>query len=95
MLDKLTREDFDPLLGRQLPLNIGSHPTQATLAEVRTLNSPSPRAAPFALTFVVPRDAPAGQGTYCLTHPTLGAIELFMVPIGADANGTRYEAIFN
>ena len=95
MLDKLTRADFDPHLNQSLPLNVGSQPTQATLVEVRTLKSPSPRAEPFALTFVVPGDVPAGQGTYCLTHPTLGAIELFMVPVGKDAKGTRYEAIFN
>ncbi len=96
MLDSLKREDFDPYLGTELPLTVAGQPTQALLAEVRTLSSPSPRAAaPFALTFVVPRELPVGQGTHCLVHPTLGALELFMVPIGPEPRGMRYEAIFN
>jgi hypothetical protein len=95
MLDTLTRADFDPHLNQSLPLNVGSLPTQATLVEVRALQSPSPRAEPFALTFVLPPEVPVGQGTFCLTHPKLGAIELFMVPVGKDAKGNRYEAIFN
>jgi hypothetical protein len=34
------------------------------------------------------------QGTYQLTHAQLGELELFIVPIGADAEGVRYEAAF-
>ena len=96
MLDQLRREDFEPLLETELPLQIGTTPTTARLVEVRTLDSPSPRAqAPFALTFVVPDGVEPGQGVHCLTHPTLGAVELFMVPIGRVPGGVRYEAIFN
>jgi hypothetical protein len=34
------------------------------------------------------------QGTYTLSHGELGELELFSVPIGADAEGVRYEAAF-
>ena len=96
MLDQLKREDFDPLLDTELPLQVGSTPTMARLVEVRTLQGPSPRSQPpFALTFVLPDTIESGQGTHCLTHPELGAIELFMVPVGREPGGIRYEAIFN
>jgi len=35
------------------------------------------------------------QGIYRLHHPTHGALDLFMAPIGPDARGMRYEIIFN
>jgi hypothetical protein len=50
----------------------------------------------YALTFRSAgemRHAP--QGTYRLEHDELGVLEIFLVPLGADAVGMRYEAIFN
>ena len=35
------------------------------------------------------------QRIYRLEHEKLGALELFLVPIGPDENGMRFEAIFN
>ena len=35
------------------------------------------------------------QGIYPIAHPSLGAMELFLVPIQGDASGRRYEAVFN
>ena len=32
------------------------------------------------------------QATYVLTHPVLGELPLFIVPIGSDASGVTYEA---
>ncbi len=51
----------------------------------------------YALVFRAPprRAAHAPQGTYRLTHAELGTLEVFLVPIGPDAGGMRYEAIFN
>lgn len=96
MPEPLAREDFEPLIDAELPMQIGATPVQARLVEVRALQSPSPRPTPpFVLTFLVRGDISAAQGTHCLTHPTLGAIEMFMVPVGRDATGTRFEAVFN
>jgi hypothetical protein len=39
--------------------------------------------------------APLPQATYRLEHATLGAMDVFLVPIGQDREGVRYEAIFN
>ena len=35
------------------------------------------------------------QRTYRLEHATLGEFDLFIVPIARDAEGFRYEAVFN
>jgi hypothetical protein len=95
MLDRLRREDFEPLLGQTLPLRIGTDEVSAELVDVRALASPSPRAEPFSFVLRVPGHRPAAQGVYALAHPVHGALELFMVPIARDAHGTRYEVIFN
>ena len=50
--------------------------------------------APFALVFRGPRDAALAQQIHPLEHAELGVLELFLVPIGPDALGLRYEAIF-
>ncbi len=36
-----------------------------------------------------------GQGTFDLEHDQIGSFALFLVPIGPDAEGMRYEAVFN
>jgi hypothetical protein len=49
---------------------------------------------PFRLAFLGPADAILPQRTYRLEHDTLGTLDIFIVPIARDANGTTYEAIF-
>jgi hypothetical protein len=49
----------------------------------------------FSLVFRGPAEVPLPQGTYTVTHAELGRLELFLVPIGADADGLRYEAAFS
>ena len=48
----------------------------------------------FSLVFLGPTSPHLPQGTYLLTHAELGELTLFLVPIGADADGIRYEAAF-
>jgi len=35
------------------------------------------------------------QGSYKLAHPQLSDCELFLVPLGPDATGMRYQAVFS
>lgn len=50
---------------------------------------------PFALHFSSPRrDAYLPQRVYCLENAAAGVFEIFIVPLGPDAHGMRYEAIF-
>jgi hypothetical protein len=50
---------------------------------------------PFSLLFRAPREAVLPQRTYELRHPEMGAFGIFLVPIGPDETGPRYEAVFN
>ena len=49
----------------------------------------------YALTFRGRDRGHVPQATYRLESPDLGDLEVFLVPIGPDAVGMRYEAIFN
>ena len=50
---------------------------------------------PFVLMFAVADPTVRGQGNYELAHPTLGPIDIFLVPVGRDGDGILYEAVFN
>ena len=50
--------------------------------------------APFSLVFRGPSNLPLAQQTFRLEHSGIGAFDLFLVPLGPDAKGMRYEAIF-
>jgi hypothetical protein len=48
----------------------------------------------FTLLFRGPAEPQLAQGTRPLRHARLGALEIFLVPVGRDADGMRYEAVF-
>ncbi|HEX3701816.1 MAG TPA: hypothetical protein VHU82_00705 [Vicinamibacterales bacterium] len=49
---------------------------------------------PFALLFRGPASPRLRQATYAVVHPTLGSLPIFLVPVGEDADGMLYEAVF-
>ena len=49
----------------------------------------------FALGFLGPAERLLPQRMYWFESAGLGRFELFIVPVGRDANGVRYEATFN
>jgi hypothetical protein len=64
------------------------------LAEVRALGTGTGKRTPFSLILRSNGTAYAPQGTYRLEHEQLGALYLFIVPLGPDQHGMRYEVIF-
>ena len=48
----------------------------------------------FSLFFRGPTERALPQGIYRLAHSELGELELFLVPLGPDGEGMRYEAAF-
>ncbi|HZR02424.1 MAG TPA: hypothetical protein VFA81_04525 [Burkholderiales bacterium] len=50
---------------------------------------------PFALLFRGPREPLLAQRIHRLENSELGALDIFLVPIGPDDIGQRYEAVFN
>ena len=49
----------------------------------------------FSLLFLGPADRLLPQGSYAFECEQVGRFDLFIVPIGRDASGVRYEATFN
>lgn len=50
----------------------------------------------FGVAFVSEESGCLPQGTYALTHPSLGGIDVFLVPVGPSREGRmQYEASFN
>jgi hypothetical protein len=54
----------------------------------------SGRRQPFSIVFRGPGDVLLPQRIYRMEHEEIGAFDLFLVPIGPDEKGLRYEAIF-
>ena len=97
MLETFTCEMFTPLLGETFRLDVeGPAPVDLVLTDATELPMASarPGRAPFSLVFRGPPATVYPQATYQLEHPDLGVFELFLVPIGADGEGVRYEAVF-
>jgi hypothetical protein len=94
---ELTASTFEPHAGSEFAVCLGDTelPPIRLVAVARGVpRAGAPRSEPFSLEFVGP--APAlEQRTYQLQHPALGSLEIFVVPVGLDDEGVRYEAIFN
>ena len=70
-------------------------PLDFVLAEVRELAPPTAMRDPFSLLFHGPPAPLVAQGIHHLEHPTMGELDIFVVPIGADQEKILYQAIFN
>lgn len=49
----------------------------------------------FSVFFTGPEDGRLSQRVYSLEHDAMGKFDIFLVPIGHDDQGFRYEAVFN
>ena len=75
-------------------------PVEVELVEARALaaqdtDDGSVRRSPFSLLFRANGASDLPQHTYRLEHAALGDLDLFLVPIGPDAVGMRFEAVFS
>jgi hypothetical protein len=100
MLDKLTVAMFAEQIGKTFRLEReAGPPLDLILAEARDLSirssQPATRREPFSLLFRGPARPILPQHIYALENEALGRLEIFLVPIGADAGAVEYEAIFN
>ena len=99
MPDQLTPATFEPHVGTSFSVQVGDGvEIQMVLDSVQRQapRSHGDRTEPFSLLFSGPPSAPLPQTTYTLKHPELGALAIFLVPIGPDETGRqRYEAVFN
>lgn len=91
-----TRETFAPHVGSTFALQLTDGVLPLELYAVDALpGSPNAPRAAFALRFRTPGvKGHVPQQIHALVHPVLGTLEIFLVPLGADASGMRYEAVF-
>lgn len=97
-LDKVDRATFTPHLGEIFEAVFTDGRLSLTLADARPVGVAVPgnaARAPFALTFHSRPNLRLPQRIYRLEHPTLGALELFLVQTGVDAKSSQFEAVFN
>ena len=100
VLEKLKSADFVPYLHQPFHIHSGSVPPfPAELIEVAELGSAkeqsgSAKRRAFSVVFRGPPKTNLPQAIYTVRHEKMGTLELFLVPIGPDSQGMRYEAIF-
>lgn len=95
MLETLSLAIFSEHLNTMFRVYIDPEKAVAIkLIEARDRGS-IPKQEQFSLLFIGPRDARFGQGMYKIEHDSLGAFELFLVPVAGNAEGPGYEAVFN
>jgi hypothetical protein len=98
-LSTLTQEHFAARMNQVFTIDSGDGARiEAELVEVRPLGETalkSGRRQGFSVLFRGPMEPILPQRVYTLEHPKLGEIQLFLVPIGPDGTGLRYEAVFS
>lgn len=101
MLDKLTATDFTPHVKTAFKVRLND--TEFTTLQLTNVVERSQEFAPpgagrlpFTLTFHGNhRGGYLPQQIWHFDHDVLGPLEIFIVPIGPDSEGMRYEAVFN
>ncbi|HEX6390540.1 MAG TPA: hypothetical protein VFZ89_13865 [Solirubrobacteraceae bacterium] len=102
MLEEFTNQTFDALLGQRFEVvPTHGHPFVMVLAECRRVGDMPPddlgfaiRREPFCLLFYTGRDVVVPQQICRMRNRHLGEFSMFIVPVGPDQRGMRYEAVF-
>jgi hypothetical protein len=97
-LDALTAADFTSRIGQTFRMRLSAEQSlELTLVEVHTHKYAPPAQKRQGFSIVFRSDVPGHvpQATYALAHEEMGALELFLVPVGSREGGMCYEAVFN
>jgi hypothetical protein len=97
MLQDLLPSSFEEHMNTPFHIHFGGEtPLEVVLYEVRQ-HEPhgGPRQQPYSVYFRGPRQVVLPQAIYRVEHEKMRPMEIFLVPIGPDALGMRYEAVFN
>ena len=98
MLEQLTIESFEPHVGSSFWVEYPNG-AKVELRLVRAAKVMESEAAkldrhPFSLFFAGPRSYLIRQQICHITHPDMGALDIFIVPVGQTAETYEYEAVF-
>ena len=96
---ELTQARFAKVLGTAFRVGLtNGHAASIRMAEVKPImpvGVPVVSGEGFTLHFTGSYSQRFGQGTYEVTHPTLGKFAVFLVPVGPTGVDQQYEAVFN
>jgi hypothetical protein len=94
-----TAEEFKPHLNTLFRLQVNApKPIDLTLVAVESRPSdPTEEQGMerFSVFFLGSPEFLLPQNTYRLAHPEMGEFEVFLVAVGKEADGYRYEAVYN
>lgn len=90
-----TKEAFDEHLNSKFRIPLGSdNAVDLELIEV-VENVSTPEHEQFSLFFRGPLEYFFPQHIYHIEHDKMGEMDIFIVPVGKEQDGFRYEAVFN
>jgi hypothetical protein len=90
----LTAASFQPRVQDTFTVSTPAAALPLVLTEVQELGSAGINRSPFSLQFDGPLRPILPQAIYQLENPTMGALEIFLVPLGPRGGSMRYEAVF-
>jgi hypothetical protein len=99
--EKLTRDWFAPYLNTEFHVKVSALTAAAVklidVSEMRTLTDKNKGVSysSFSLTFAGPKSLPENSQVYRVEHGVLGAMDLFLSPIGRHEKEVRLEAVFS
>ncbi len=94
---ELTLADFEPLVGQCFRIGEGADVFDARLiqaVDLRESQGVGRRSRQFSLIWRGPPQMRIEQRIHRVQHPEFAPLDLFLVCIGPDAQGMRYEAVF-
>lgn len=97
MLDKLTIQNFQDHVNEEVKVLAGAQTYDFELVEASEMPTASlgeSSRGPFSVIFRGPQEPILPQAIYRVSHKKLGELDLFLVPLGPDREGVRYEAVF-
>ncbi len=95
MLDTLTLEVFEKAVDEKFQISGEFGHVESTLIDcTKLVQHDEEGRVPFSIVFRGPMEPFLEQRTYKLSHEKIGEIEIFLVPLGPDKTGMKYEAIF-
>jgi hypothetical protein len=95
-LAELTLEHFRPLVDQAFDLRAPDVELELRLDEAVASGHAGPGTRqPFSLIFTAASSAVLPQGIYHVEHSTIGAMDVFLVPVGLRHSRVEYQAVFN
>jgi len=97
-LSNISAKEFNAFLNQAMLIHFDEgNQVPSSVIRVTELESYSPlERGPFSVEFQTTGDETyRPQGIYKINHPEIKDLNVFLVPVGKDVNGMKYEAVFS